>query len=226
MPKIHYREPGQTEMSYQLKNWRYFTWLWGGQLAGQAIHQIDVMNWIMDDYPVSVNGLGGRQVFFGPEQGNTYDHHYAEFEYSNRVKLHVQSRNMDNTWHKTGFTVIGTKGSADERSRIFDVDGKMIWRYHSKDEVMGNSEKCQYAFIHSILNNKNLNHVEYGAKSTLTTIMGRMAIHSGKVITLAQVLASKRSILPKEFSWNADMPDKPQLNGNYPIPVPGKTDVF
>jgi myo-inositol 2-dehydrogenase/D-chiro-inositol 1-dehydrogenase len=48
-PVIHPRQPGQTEMEYQLRNWRYFTWLWGGQLAGQTIHQIDVMNWLMQD---------------------------------------------------------------------------------------------------------------------------------------------------------------------------------
>jgi predicted dehydrogenase len=102
-PKIIPREPEQTEMSYQMRNWRYFTWLWGGQLAGQAIHQIDIMNWLMKDYPISVNGLGGRQAYNGPNQGNTFDHHYAEFEYPNKVKLHVQCRNIDNNWNKSGF---------------------------------------------------------------------------------------------------------------------------
>lgn len=62
----------------------------------------------MNDYPITANGVGGRQVFNAPNQGNTYDYHYAEFEYSNKIKLHVQSKNIDNTWNWAGFHVQGT----------------------------------------------------------------------------------------------------------------------
>jgi len=225
-PKILPRQPGQTEMNFQIRNWRYFIWLWGGQLAGQAIHQIDLMNWFMNDYPVSVNGLGGRQVYSGPDQGNTYDHHYAEYEYSNKVKLHVQCRNIDNTWNRRGFHIQGTKGFANERSQIFNTAGDLIWRFRDRDETEGPSQKCQSEFINSVLDKKPINQVDYGAKSTLTTIMGRMAIHSGQQITVDKALTSKRSILPKEFSWDTDMPDMPGEDGNYSIPIPGKTEVL
>ncbi len=225
-PKIHPRQPEQTEMNFQVRNWRYFTWLWGGQLAGQAIHQIDVINWLMNDFPVTVNGLGGRQVFSGPDQGNTYDHHYAEFEYANKIKLHVQCRNIDNNWNKNGFHIQGTTGYADDKSRIYDPSGNIVWRYRNRDETIGSSQRCQSNFINSVLENKPLNQVEYGAKSTLATVMGRMAIHSGQVITIDQALASKRSILPKEFHWDAEMPDMPGADGNYEIPMPGKTEVL
>ncbi|MEQ9287159.1 MAG: Gfo/Idh/MocA family oxidoreductase [Cyclobacteriaceae bacterium] len=225
-PKIHPRQPEQTEMGYQMRNWRYFTWLWGGQMAGQAIHQIDVMNWLMDDFPVTVNGMGGRQVFSGPNQGNTYDHHYAEFEYANKVKLHVQCRNINENWTRQGFHIQGTNGYADEKSRIYDPAGKIEWRYRDRDETIGSSQRCQSLFINSVLDNQPVNHLEYGAKSTLTTVMGRMAVHSGQVITLDQALTSQRSILPTKFTWDADMPDKPGADGNYAIPMPGKTQVL
>ena len=58
VPKVLPREPQQTEMEFQVRNWRYFTWLWGGQLSGQAIHQIDMMNWIMGGFPVKALGNG------------------------------------------------------------------------------------------------------------------------------------------------------------------------
>lgn len=225
-PVIFPRQPEQSEMNYQMRNWRYFTWLWGGQLAGQAIHQIDLMNWFMNDYPTSVNGLGGRQAYSGPNQGNTYDHHYAEFEYPNKVKLHVQCRNIDNNWNKSGFHIQGTLGYADDKSQIFNSSDTLIWRYRNKEEIMGSSQKCQSHFINSILENKPINQLEYGTKSTLTTIMGRMSIHSGQRYTIDQVLASKRSILPEEFTWDAKMPDMPGEDGNYVIPIPGKTEVI
>ena len=225
-PIVHPRQPGQTEMNYQVRNWRYFTWLWGGQLAGQTIHPIDLMNWFMNDYPVTAKGLGGRQTFKGPDQGNTYDHHYAEFEYSNKIKLHVQSTNTNNTWSRVGFHVQGTKGYADEKFRIYTSKGELIWEHRDKDEMVGPSQKCQSDFINSIINNRPLNQLEYGANSTLTTIIGRMAIHSGQIITIEEALKSKKSILPKDFNWDVEMPSMPGPDGNYSIPMPGNSNVI
>ena len=63
---VHPRKEGQTELEYQISNWHYFNWLWGGQLAGQAIHQIDVINWIKQAYPIKASGMGGRAMLEGP----------------------------------------------------------------------------------------------------------------------------------------------------------------
>ncbi len=224
-PVIHGRKPGQTEMEYQMRNWRYFTWLWGGQLAGQSIHPIDAMNWLMQDYPSAAKGLGGRQVFSGPDQGNTFDHHFVEFEYPNGVKMNVQSINVDNCWRRVGWDVKCTSGSADEKPRIYDAGKKVIWRHDDRNAP--NPYQVEHdVFLDSILNNKSLNDTEWGAKSTLTTIMGRMAMHSGQALELDQVLKSTRSILPSKFSWDAEMPDMPDETGNYPVPMPGITNVM
>ena len=224
-PKIHPRKAGQTEMEYQMRNWRYFTWLWGGQLAGQTIHQIDVMNWLMNDYPIQAKGLGGRQAFKGPDQGNTFDHHYVEFQYPNGVKMHVQSQNIDNCWTRTGFEVYGGSGMADERSRILDKDQNIIWRHDDRKDP--NPYQVEHdVFFDAILNKKSYNDTEWGAKSSMTTIMGRMAMHSGQIMNLDEVLQSKKSILPQKLSWDAPMPDMPGENGEYSVPVPGVTKVM
>lgn len=223
-PVIHPRQPGQTEMEYQMRNWRYFTWLWGGQLAGQTIHQMDVMNWMMKDYPVVAKGLGGRQVFNGPNQGNTWDHHYTEFEYPDYTKMHVQSFTIDRCWGRMGFHVQGTEGSADENNRIYDLNKKVIWDWREDDP---NEYEVEHdVFFKSILSGEHINTTEYGANSTLTTIMGRMAMQSGRIMTLDEVLQSEKSILPKRFSWDAEMPDLPGPDGNYETARPGITKVL
>jgi len=225
-PKIHPRIAGQTEMEYQLRNWRYFTWLWGGQIAGQAIHQVDAMNWVMQDFPVLAIGSGGRQAFKGPNQGNTYDHFYVEYQYPNGVKMHMQCRNIDNTWKRMGFEILGTSGYADERNRIYDEKGNIVWRFRERHEVAGSTQVEQNVFINAILNGSYVNDTDYGAKSSLTTIMGRMATHSGQEIKMEDVLASNQNLGPKEYSWDAAMPDLPGEDGNYEIPIPGKTKVW
>lgn len=225
-PAIHARKPGQTELEYQLRNWRYFGWLWGGQLAGQAIHQIDLINWFMQDYPNIASGNGGRQLFNGPDQGNTFDHQYVEYIYPNGVRMHVQCRNMDNCGVRQGFYIRGTKGYADERSRIFNLENQIIWRFREQDEEAASTQLEQNVFFNAIAAGPYINNTEYGAKSTLTTIMGRMASHSGQTVKLEEALASQLSIIPEKLTWNAKMPDEPGPDGNYAIPVPGKTRVI
>ena len=218
---VHSRKPNQTELEYQISNWHYFNWLWGGQLAGQAIHQIDVVNWIKNSFPIKATGMGGRAMLNGPDHGEIFDHHYVEMEYADRTKLHIQCRQMDNCSNRMGFNVQGTKGMVDERLQIFNAEGDLIWRYRDKDDVSG-SQIEQDVFIGAVLGNSAyVNNTEYGAESTMTTIMGRMAVESGLIIDLDKAKASNLSIVPDQLSWDMKMPNAPLADGDYRIPNPG-----
>lgn len=218
---VYPRKPNQTELEYQISNWHYFNWLWGGQLAGQTIHQIDVMNWVKNDYPIRASGMGGRSMLEGPDHGEIFDHHYVEYEYSDGTKLHVQCRQMDNCANRLGFNIQGTKGKVDERLQIIDNNGQVLWHYRDNDDRSG-SQIEQDVFIGAILGNRSYtNNTEYGAESTMTTIFGRMAIESGEIIDLEKAKASDLSLVPPEFSWDMKMPNAPRENGNYVIPKPG-----
>lgn len=72
------RQPGMTEMAYQLRCLYYFTWISGDHIVEQHIHNIDVCNWLKGEYPVTAQGQGGRQVRTGREYGDIYDHHFVE----------------------------------------------------------------------------------------------------------------------------------------------------
>lgn len=218
---VYPRKPNQTELEYQISNWHYFNWLWGGQLAGQAIHQIDVVNWIKGDFPVKASGMGGRAMLNGPDHGEIFDHHYVEYEYSDGVKLHVQCRQMDNCANRLGFNIQGSKARADERLQIIDNKGEVSWRYRDREDRTG-SQIEQDVFVAAILGNKPyVNNTQYGAESTMTTIFGRMAIESGQIIDLEKAKASDLRIVPEEFSWNMKMPNAPLEDGSYQIPKPG-----
>jgi len=51
------RTPDQTEMEYQMRNWRYFNWLWAGSPAALQIHNTDVVNWVKGSYPIRAQGM-------------------------------------------------------------------------------------------------------------------------------------------------------------------------
>jgi len=57
------RQPDQTEMEYQMRNWYYFNWLCGDHICEQHVHNIDVSNWVKDAHPVEANGMAaGRSA--------------------------------------------------------------------------------------------------------------------------------------------------------------------
>ena len=62
--------------------------------------------------------------------------------------------------------------------------------------------------------------------STLTAILGRMATYTGKKITLEQAMNSNLQLMPEEVTWNTTPPSLPDLNGNYTIPTPGKSNYL
>src|SRR5262249_52964523 len=63
------------DMTFQLRNWQYFTWLGGDHIVEQHIHSLDKAAWALHDQPPeSVTALGGRQLLQGEDYGNMYDH--------------------------------------------------------------------------------------------------------------------------------------------------------
>ena len=73
----------------------------------------------------------------------------------------------------------------------------------------------------AIRGGKYINDTEWGAKSTMASIMGRMASHSGQLIEWDKALASTESIVPAKLAWDAPPLSLPDENGNYRVPVPG-----
>ncbi len=54
------REPGWSDMEWQLRNWNYFTWLAGDHIVEQHVHNLDVMNWVIGTHPIKA--LGPRRA--------------------------------------------------------------------------------------------------------------------------------------------------------------------
>lgn len=223
------RKPGQTEMEYQMRNWYYFNWLCGDHILEQHIHNIDVANWFLDSYPVSAQGMGGREVRTGKDHGEIFDHHFVEFVYPNGAVISSQCRHQPSTMSRVSEHFQGTKGTADTNSDhhglIKGYGGETIYDHQGKDDPNPYQVEHDQLFA-AIRAGKVIDNLEYGAKSTMTAIMGRMATYSGQVIQWEEAMNSEMSIMPQTFAFDADPPVMPDANGYYPIPVPGQTKVL
>ncbi|MDN5200421.1 Gfo/Idh/MocA family oxidoreductase [Fulvivirgaceae bacterium BMA10] len=226
---VRERQPGQTEMEYQMRNWYYFNWLCGDHINEQHIHNIDVANWFIGDYPVSAQGMGGRQVRNGKDHGEIFDHHFVEFTYPSGAVIASQCRHQPGTMSRVQEVFQGTKGSvktdSGNRGTIKDYSGGTIYNHRGRNDPNPYQVEHDELFA-SIRSGGVISNAEYGAKSTMTAILGRMATYSGQVITWDEAINSKLSIMPETYAWDANPPVMPDENGHYAIPVPGKTKVI
>ena len=223
------REEGQTEMQYQMKNWYYFNWLCGDHILEQHIHNIDVANWFIGDYPTTAQGMGGREVRKGKDHGQIFDHHFVEFTYPSGAVISSQCRHQPGTLSRVDEVFQGTKGtsftSGGNKGILKDYNGGKIYSHRGAEDP--NPYQVEHDELFAAINAGNvINNAEYGAKSTLTAIMGRMATYSGQVITWQQALNSEIQLVPDQLSWDAEPPVMPDEDGNYPVPVPGQFKIY
>ena len=101
-------------------------------------------------------------------------------------------------------------------------DGSAMWRYRRNNDANPYQQEHDDLFD-AIRNNKPYNEAENGAKSSMTSILGRMCTYSGKEIKWDDAIASNIDLSPKVYAWDSPPPVLPDEMGRYPIAVPGKT---
>lgn len=224
---VRQRKPGQTEMEYQMRNWYYFNWLCGDHITEQHVHNIDAVNWFKESYPVKAQGMGGRQVRKGKDHGEIFDHHYVEFTYADGSILNSQCRHIPGTISKVDELLIGTKGKIQcGAANITDHKGKLLYQFDRKtennpyqtehDELFAAIAKGEYKFADA----------ENGAKSTMSSILGRLATYTGQIIEWDKAINSGMNIMPKKYEWDAIPPIVPNPDGYYACATPGVTKYF
>jgi predicted dehydrogenase len=227
------RQPDMKELAYQISNYSCFTWLNGSFIEDWLIHNIDVCCWVKNAWPVSVQGMGGRQVRQDPDQ--LFDHYGAEYTFADGTRFMAQGRHIANCYDFFGSIIQGAKGSAvlgegQPKPRLFkghqQTSEDIIWSYKGP-------ASDQYQVEHDLLfdairNDKPYNEAERCAKSCMTAIMGRMACESGKKITWDEAIASNRELAPglENYAWDSNPPAMPGPGGQYPVAMPGQTAVL
>ncbi len=224
---VRERQPDQNEMQYQMRNWYYFTWLCGDHIVEQHIHNIDVANWFIGEYPATAQGMGGREVRKGKDHGQIYDHHFVEFTYPGGAVISSQCRHQQDTMNRISEAFQGTKGNvytnSGNKAVLKKYDGSSIYKHDGEEDP--NPYQVEHdELFKSIRSGNVISDAENGAKATMSAIMGRMATYSGKLLTWDDVLNSDVRLFPDEsdIDWDKNPPVMPDSYGNYPIPVPGE----
>jgi len=202
---VYPRQPGWTDMEYQMRNWYYFTWLCGDHIVEQHVHNLDVVNWALRAHPVRAMGVGGRQVRTGPDFGHIYDHFAIDYEYAEGATLMSMCRQMPNCENNVSETFAGSKGFCQiipYKKHL--IAGEKPWSFDGQDNKPYVQEHAD--LIESLRAGKPINELKNVTESTLTAIMGRMAAYTGKAVTWEQALNSQENLMPAKLDWNEPLP--------------------
>jgi len=187
-----------SDMENQLRNWYCYTWLCGDHIVEQHVHNLDVVNWIMQAHPIRAYGMGGRQVRHGKEHGHIYDHFAVEYEYANGARMFSQCRQIDGCTDRVGEFVVGTKGTSSPEGNI-QVKGGESWAFSGRNPNPYHQEHADN--IAGIRAGKPLNEARQVAESTFTAILGRESCYSGQWLEWDAALSSNRVLQPEKLEF-------------------------
>lgn len=224
----------QNELLWQLSPGHPYQFMWasGGIFLELMIHQIDECFWVKDAYPVSAHGVGGR--FAGStDASQNLDSYAVEYTFADGSKASITGRYLPKTFPEFATYVHGTKAAAKFSG---DVHAPDCWIY--KDQNISRSNvawrppketvnpwQAEWdVLLDAIRNNKPHNELRRAAYSNLAAMMGRAAVHMGRVVTWDEMLKSNFRFGPDTdtLTENSPAPVQADANGRYPAPVPGK----
>ena len=180
------------------------------------IHNIDECCWTKNDWPIEAKACGGRH-YRGDMVDQNFDVYDIEYTFPDGSKLLVDGRTMPGAYsefasyaHGTkGSAVISTSGHTPAKCRIYK--GQMIDDADSLAWAFPQPEQNPYQLewddlLKAIREDTPYNEVERGVRASLVTSMGRMAAHTGSVITYDEMLNVDHEFAPGIAELTLDSP--------------------
>lgn len=224
---------GHDELLWQIRNFVRFFWVSGGLFAEMNIHQIDEICWLKGDWPVTAHGIGGRMAN-SPNRGQGFDSISIEWTFPDGTKATDGVRWLGGHCYSQFATFAhGTQRAAQfsgnvhkGTTRIYKdqriADDNIMWQ--APDEEVTPWDAEWNVLLDSIRNDKPQNEVKRAAMSNFADLMGRAAVHSGKMITWDEMYNSDFQFVENidQMDYDTEPPVKAGPDGYYPVPVPGE----
>jgi predicted dehydrogenase len=223
---------GMSELMYQINSFHGFLWASGGAYSDFLIHNIDECCWMKDAWPVEAKASGGRH-YRGNMVDQNFDHYSVEYTFADGTKLLLGGRTQPGCHQEFASFAHGSKSCATISSKAHSPARCKIYKAQefTKTQVaweFGPDEQNPYQlewndFIRAIREDKPYNEVERGVMASAVTAMGRMAAHTGQLITLDDLMECEHEFAPDvdKLTLESDAPLRADADGKYPIPMPG-----
>jgi predicted dehydrogenase len=239
---------GENELMFQIRRFHSFLWASGGCYSDFYIHNIDECCWMKNDWPIEAQASGGRH-YRGNNIDQNFDNYSVEYTFRDGAKMFLYGRTMAGCHDQfasyahgsKGAAVISTSSHTPAHPRIYKgqkfsatarnrgkgkrqsppAEENQLWAFQGPEP---NPYDLEWEdLIAAIRKDEPYNEVERGAKASLVTSMGRMAAHTGQIITFDDMLNCEHEFAPNvdKLVLNGEAPIKAGPDGKYPVPMPG-----
>jgi predicted dehydrogenase len=162
-----------------------------------------------------------------------FDTYSTEFTFADGTKLYLEGRTIAGCHQEFASYCHGTKGSGvisesghwPSGARLYKThnheDDSLIWKF---GEEKNNPYQDEWEHLMTaIRKDKPYNEVKRGVEASLVTSMGRMAAHTGRIITRDMILKGDQEFAPNvdKLVLGGESPLKADADGRYPMPMPG-----
>ncbi len=229
---------GITDLLYQVQRFHSFIWASGGCFNDFYIHIVDHLGWMKNEWPVKAQALGGRHYKLSPEGiayvDQNFDTYSVEYTYSDGTKFFFDGRTIAGCEEiyasylhgSKGMAVASKHGDCGQPSSLYRTPATaadMIWESQVKPDELDPYQNEWNDLVDAIRDDKPYNEVKRGVEASLVSNMGRMAAHTGREITLDEMLQCEHEMAPDvdKFTMDSPAPLIADANGRYPVPQPG-----
>jgi len=207
-------------------------WVGSGHMIDNLIHQIDECCWLMDDWPVSCHGMGGREVN-SQDHGQNNDLYSMEYTFPSGKKAFCGFRRALDSDYDFATYVHGSKKAGQFSGNLHKATVRMFkdhriaednieWTPTEDAETPWDYEWID--FIHSIRNDRPHNEAKRAVYSDFAALMGRAAAHLNRNVTWDEVTQSNFQFCDylDDLNEESEPPVKADENGFFPSPEAGK----
>ncbi len=179
--------PAPSTEEEKIRQWTVWRATFGDIIVETHCHNIDVMNWFLGSHPVKAYGTGGRTV---ERRGDIMDHLNVTFDYPDRVQASFIASQIAPPFYRTNNErFVGASGVIETAREYWTYNlGKGPVTEKSPRDITVDSLE---AFVRRIAEGNPENTGVRSAESTLTAVMGRMAIDLRREVTWEEMMASE-----------------------------------
>jgi myo-inositol 2-dehydrogenase/D-chiro-inositol 1-dehydrogenase len=179
-------QPPPRNEKEKLEQWKLWRSTFGEVIVETYVHNLDAINWFLGGHPLKAIGTGGRTV---EKRGDLLDHLSVTYDYPNKVQLtFIGSQMTPRFFRSNRERYIGDNGSIETAREYWTINtGSGPVTEKSEHDITIDSLQ---AFVKRISEGKPENVGVRAAESTLTSILGQMAIDGKCEVTWDEMMKS------------------------------------
>ncbi len=169
----------------KVKQWGSWKALSGDLIVENNVHSVDVLNWFLGGRPKSAIGAGGATI---SKRGDMRDHNFVAFEYEGGVQGQLSGTTLAPPGYRDVveqfFGERGVVETSENHWKHFAGPGKETMEKSPRNITIDSVAE----FVSRVSEGRPANTAVRGAESSLTAILGRMAMDARREVTWDEMM--------------------------------------